>query len=146
SKTKAKSPKRIGERREEAVGSHFRPRDHWWWRQWLWHRARCRRPGPFSFSLRNERLGEWDVVLVDQTGAWRPALSRILRVPPGAGGADRARDPLAHRAPHHPPAAIRAAASRRPASGLAAAPRPVPLRPYRRPASAAADPLGRSGA
>ena len=44
------------------------------------------------------------------------------------------------------PLALRAAASEGPAPGLAAAARPVPLRPYRRPQTAAADAHGRSDA
>src|SRR5580698_8906367 len=93
--------------------------------------------------MRNERLGERNLVVVDQARAWRAALPRILRIPPGARGADRARNPLADRAPHHPSAAIRVAAPRRPAPGLAAAARPVPVRPYRWTAFAAADALAR---
>ncbi len=73
----------------------------------------------------------------DQADPWRPALSRILRVPPGARGADGARGaagpcaphiiwPLRFVLPHHAG----------PAPGLAAAPRPVPLRPSRRPQAA----------
>ena len=129
---------------EASFGPDFRPRDHWGRHQRLRHRARCGGPGQFRFPLRNERFGERDVVLVDQARAWRAALSRILRVPAGPRGADRARNPLADRAPHHPSAAFRAAAPCRVAPGLAAAARAVSLRPYRRPPSAAADALGRS--
>ena len=104
------------------------------------HRARCRRPGAFGVSVRDERSRQRDVVLVDQAGPRRPALSRILRVPPGPRSADGARGAVGNRAPHHPSAALRAAASRRPASGLAAAAWALPLRPSRRPQIAAADP------
>ena len=53
---------------------------------------------------------------------------------------------LADRAAHHLAAALRAAASRGLAAGVAAAARPVPLRSSRRPKAAAADALGRSRA
>ena len=85
-------------------------------------------------------LAQRDLVGLDQADPRRPALSRVLRVPAGARGADRARGA--------------AAASRRTSSGrcasccrtttglrpaLAAAARPVPLRPSRR----AQDPAAR---
>ena len=95
---------------EASVGSDFRPRHHRRRHQRLRHRARRGGPRQHGFPVRNERSGERDVVLVDQAGAWRPALSRILRVSAGPRGADRARDALGHRAPHHPPAAFRFAA------------------------------------
>src|SRR3954449_4218513 len=82
--------------------------------------------------------------MVDQIGAWRAALSRILRVPAGPRGADRARNPVADRAPHHQAPSFRFTASRRAAAGLAAPAGVIPLRPYRRAPSAAADALGRS--
>ena len=46
---------------------------------------------------------------------------------------------MAHGAAHHLAAALRAAACRRPAAGLAAQARPVPLRPYWRAQAAAGD-------
>src|SRR5215470_1936370 len=144
SKTKAKSPKTNKAIAGEAfVGSGVRSRHYRRRSEWLRHRARCCGPRKLCFSVRNEGLGERDVVLVDQARAWRPALSRILRVSPGPRGADRARNPLGNRAPYHPPPAFRFAAPCRPAPGLAAPTRPVPLRPYRRAESLAADPLGR---
>ena len=57
----------------------------------MWHRARCRRPGAFGFSVRDERSRQWDLVLVDQARARRPTLSRILRIPPGPRSADGTR-------------------------------------------------------
>src|SRR6266851_840943 len=77
--------------------------------------------------------------MVDQARAWRLALSGILRVSAGSRGADRARNPLADRAPHHPPASFCIAAPFRFASGLAVTAGVVPLRPYRRPQPAADD-------
>ena len=62
---------------------------------------------------------------------WRPALSRILRIPPGARGVDRARGAAGSRAAHHLADALRAAAFARAAPGLAGPARPVPLRPSR---------------
>ena len=56
------------------------------------HRARCRRPRPVGRSCaRRTTWREGTLVALGQAGPWRPALSRILRVPPGARGADRAR-------------------------------------------------------
>ena len=43
------------------------------------------------FLCRNERSGQRDVLRLDQADPWRPALSRTLRVPPGARSADGAR-------------------------------------------------------
>ena len=86
-------------------------------------------------------LGAGHLVALRQAGPWRPALPRILRVPPGARGADRARGAAARRAAHHLADALRAAAQRRsmrPAWLVRA--RPVPLRPSRRPQAAAGDP------
>src|ERR1700722_20528679 len=80
--------------------------------------------------------------MVDEARAWRPALSGILRVPAGPRGADRARNPLADPAAYHPAASLRVAAPCRTAPGVVVAPRPVSLRPYRRPAPVAADALG----
>src|SRR5262249_33879874 len=141
SETKAKSPKANKAIAGEAfVGSGLRPRHYRRRSEWLRLRARCGGPGKLCFPVRNEGLGERDVVLVDQARAWRLALSRILRVSPGPRGADRARNPLADRAPYHPAPAFRFTAPCRVASGLAAPPRVVSLRPYRRPPSAAGHP------
>ena len=103
-------------------------------------RGNVRRP------VRAERSRQRHLVGVDQADPWRPALSRVLRVPAGARGADRARGAVADRAAHHPAAALRAAAS----AGL----RPAWLLRlglflydyHRRPQAAAADALGRSRA
>ncbi len=51
--------------------------------------------GHSVFLCEMNDLAQRDVVLVDQADPWRPALPRILRVPPGARGADRARGALA---------------------------------------------------
>ena len=54
----------------------------------------------FSVYLaENERSAERHLVGLDQADPWRPALSRILRVPAGARGADGARGAVAQ-APH----------------------------------------------
>ena len=45
-------------------------------------------------------LAEGTLVALRQARPWRPALSRILRVPPGARGADRARGAAERRASH----------------------------------------------
>src|SRR3546814_14820186 len=66
-------------------------------------------------------------------------LSRVLRVPPRARGADRARGAAARGAAHHLAAALRAAAQQGAAAGLDDSPRPLPLRPPGR-AQAAARP------
>ena len=55
-------------------------------------------------------LARSDLVALDQADPWRPALSRILRFPPGARGADGARSVVGARAAHHLAAALRAAA------------------------------------
>ena len=73
---------------------------------------------------------------IDQAHPWRPALSRILRVPPGARGAGRARGAARGGAAHHPPARFVLPHHKAPAAGLADPARPVPLRPSRRPRSA----------
>ena len=62
-----------------------------------------------------------------------PALPRVLRVPPGARGADRARGAAAQRAAHRLADALRAAPQPGAAPALARTPGPLPLRPSRRP-------------
>ena len=93
--------------------------------------------------VREGRPGAGHLLAQRQAGAWRPALSRILRVPPGARGADRARGAARGRAAHHLAHALRAAAFAGAAPGLAGAPRPLSLRPSRRPQQAARYPRHR---
>ena len=64
-------------------------------------------------------LGQRHVVGLDEADPWRPALSRTLRVPPGARGADGARGAVGDGAAHHPSAALRAALSEGHPPGLA---------------------------
>src|SRR3546814_9912242 len=63
--------------------------------------------------------------------------SRVLRVPPRARGADRARGAAARGAAHHLAAALRAATQQGAAAGLDDPPRPLPLRPPGRARAAA---------
>ena len=58
------------------------------------------------------------LVGLHQADPWRPALPRILRVPPGARSAGRARSAAARGAAHHLAAALRPAAPQGPAPGL----------------------------
>ncbi len=82
-------------------------------------------------------LAEGTSLALGQARARRAALPRILRVPPRARGADRARGAAARGPAHHLAHALRAAALARAAPGLDGARRPVPLRPPRRPQDAA---------
>ena len=83
-------------------------------------------------------LAERHLVGLDQADPWRPALSRILRVPAGARGADRARGAAARR---RRTSSGRCASCCRTKRGLRPAwlirARPVPLRPSRRAQAAA---------
>ena len=110
------------------------------------HRPRRRRPRPARAAVREGRPRRGHLVAQRQAGPWRAALSRILRVPAGARGADRARGAAARRAAHHLADALRAAAQSRAAPGLADPARPLPLRPSRRPQEAAGDPHPRPAA
>ena len=70
---------------------HDRPSGHRRRHQRRRDRARRGRPRPVGDPLREGRPRRGLLVALGQAGARRPALSRILRVPPGARGADRAR-------------------------------------------------------
>ena len=59
------------------------------------HRARRLGPRPQGPALRKGRPRRGHEFALRQTRARRPALPRILRVPPGAGGFDRARGAVA---------------------------------------------------
>ena len=62
------------------------------------HRPRRRRPRPLGRArARRTTSLQGTSLALRQAGPWRPALSRILRVPAGARGADRARGAAATR-------------------------------------------------
>ena len=96
--------------------------------------------------MRARRPRAGHLLALRQAGARRPALPRILRVPPRPRGAGRARGAAARGPAHRLADALRAAARRRAAPGLAGPPRPLPLRPPGRPEAAAADPRRRPAA
>ncbi len=69
--------------------------------QWGRDRPRCCGPRPQGPARRAGRPRQRHVIGQHQADPWRPALSRILRIPPGARGADRARGAVEGRPPHH---------------------------------------------
>ena len=103
-------------------------------------RARRRRPRTARAAGRAERPRVRHLVGLHQAHPWRAALSRARLASAGARGADRARGDAAHGAAPDPADALRAAAGAGAAPGLDAAPRPVHLRPSRRPQNPARDP------
>src|SRR5207248_11396521 len=103
-----------------------------------------RRSWPEGAALREGRFRRRYVLALGQARAWRPALSGILPVSPGARGADRAGSFARIRASYHLADALRAAAFAGAAPGLAGSGRPVPLRSPRRPRAPAAEPQPRS--
>src|ERR1700730_13802892 len=77
---------------------------------------------------RAERSGLRHLVGIVEADPWRLALSRALRIRPGAHRAEGARGAVARGAASDPAAALRAAGERGAALGAGAAPRPSHLR------------------
>ena len=94
-------------------------------------------PRPVGAAGREGRSRQPHLALVLQADPWRPALSRILRVPAGPRGADRARGAAARRPAHRLAADLRPAAQPRAAAGLDDPAGPAALRPSGRPQAAA---------
>ena len=122
-----------------AARGPVRPRRRRRRRQRCRDRARRRRARPQGAAVRAGRSGARHLLAQRQAGPWRPALPRILRVPAGPRGADRARGAAAGGAAHHLADALRPAARARHASSLARPAGSVPLRPSGRPQAAAGD-------
>src|SRR6185437_17072388 len=100
---------------------------------------RRRRSRLVGFPLRKGRSRLGYVERLQQIDPWRPALSRTFSFSFGSRGAYRARGAVENRASHSAAAPLRVAASQRPAPGVDAALRPIPLRPSGRPPPIAAD-------
>src|SRR4029079_12222368 len=81
--------------------------------------------------LRDERFRFSHLILLDQDDPWRSALSRALRVPAGARGADGARGAAGQGAASQRASPLRAAARTASAAALDAAAWLVPLRSSR---------------
>ena len=129
-----------GKRRRKCRRRHGRPADRGRRDQRRGHRTRCGGPRPVGAAGRAGRSGKPHLVRLHEADPWRPALSRIWRVPLGARGADRAGAAARHGAPHHLATRIRPAANAVAASGLDGSPRPLPLRSSRRAREAARHP------
>ena len=115
----------------------LRPRHHRRRHQRRGDRARRRGPRAARAAGRAGRHRGRHVAVEHQADPRRPALSRAIRVPPGARIARRARGPAALRAASRAAARVRAAARAAPAAGLDDPRRDVPLRsprPARNPA------------
>ena len=100
-------------------------------------RPRCRRARAPRAAVRAGRPRRPHLLGEQQADPRRAALPRAAPVPAGARGAPRARGAAARRAAHHLAVALRPAARRRAAAGVADPPRPLPLRPSRRARAAA---------
>ena len=101
----------IAPRSAESESSIYRPCHHRRRRQRLRHRARCRRARLSASCCARRATWPAPPRRLDQADPRRAALPRILRIPAGARGADRARGAVGHRAAYHLAVALRAAAS-----------------------------------
>jgi 23S rRNA (uridine2552-2'-O)-methyltransferase len=90
-------------------GGTFRPFRHRRRHQRLRHRARCGGARAAGRAGRDGRSGGGHLLGLDQAVSRRAALSGVFRVPPGARGADRARNPAARDAAYQLADAFRAA-------------------------------------
>ena len=118
---------------------HVRPRRHRRRHQRHRHRARRRGPRAVGAAAGARRPGRGDVVGLDQADPWRAALPGVLRLPPGARIAGRARGAVARRAAYRRADAVRAAAPSGAAAALDDPRRAVPVRPHGRTEDPAAD-------